>query len=129
MIIKIYCLKSVSRTTLPLKESGKKFFHVLVASVIRGFVDTSLQSSCSPCVSSHHLPSECDCVQISPFYKYTIHIGFSTHSNDLILAWLNAQTNNLIPNKFKFGGTVELHSSHTLIKYCSKFFKPGFTNT
>ena len=24
--------------------------------------------------------------------------------------------------------TAELHSSHTLIKYCSKFFKPGFSN-
>ena len=25
--------------------------------------------------------------------------------------------------------TAQLHSSHTLVKYCSKFFKPGFSNT
>ena len=25
--------------------------------------------------------------------------------------------------------TAQLHSSHTLEKYCSKFFKPGFSNT
>ena len=25
--------------------------------------------------------------------------------------------------------TTQLHSSHTLVKQCSKFFKPGFSNT
>ena len=25
--------------------------------------------------------------------------------------------------------TAQLHSSHTLVKYCSKFSKPGFSNT
>ena len=25
--------------------------------------------------------------------------------------------------------TTQLHSSHTLVKYCSKFSKPGFSNT
>ena len=98
----MYCLRvledknqSVGSIVFPLKALGKGLFQdcLLTSGSLRRPLAhrSSLQSSlltwCFSCVSSQHFPSVyvCFCVQISPFYKDTIHIGLGPTPNALVL--------------------------------------------
>ena len=49
--------------------------------------------------------------------------------NSAVATGLEKSVSIPIPKKGNAQTTAQLHSSHTLVKKCSKFSKPGFSNT